>query len=39
MARRAGAGLGVAVLTGNGQRDQLAAYADVVLDSIDEIRL
>ena len=39
MARRAGAGLGVAVLTGAGEREQLAAYADVVLGSIDEIVL
>jgi phosphoglycolate phosphatase len=39
MARRAGAGLGVAVLTGIGERDQLEGYADVLLDSIDEIRL
>ncbi len=37
MGRRAGAGLSVAVLTGAGERDQLAAYADAVLDSIDEI--
>jgi phosphoglycolate phosphatase len=37
MARRAGAGLGVAVLTGAGEREQLAAHADVVLGSIDEI--
>jgi len=39
MAQRAGGGLGVAVLTGAGERDQLAAYADVVLESIDEIAI
>ena len=37
MARRAGAGLSVAVLTGAGEREQLAVYADVALNSIDEI--
>jgi phosphoglycolate phosphatase-like HAD superfamily hydrolase len=37
MAQRAGAGLGVAVLTGAGEREQLEAYADVVVGSIDEI--
>jgi phosphoglycolate phosphatase len=37
MARRAGAGLRVAVLSGAGDRDLLAEHADVVLDSIDGI--
>ncbi len=39
MARRAGAGLRVAVLTGAGERAQLSAYADAVLPSIDAITL
>jgi phosphoglycolate phosphatase len=39
MAQRAGAGLGVAVLTGAGERNQLALDADVVLGSIDEITI
>lgn len=34
MARQAGVGCCVAVLTGAGERDALAAHADVVLDSI-----
>jgi phosphoglycolate phosphatase len=37
MAQRAGAGLAAAVLTGAGERQQLASYADVVLGSIDDI--
>jgi phosphoglycolate phosphatase len=39
MARRAGAGLSVAVLSGVGDRDSLADYADVVLDSVGDIRV
>jgi phosphoglycolate phosphatase len=39
MAERAGAGLKVAVLTGAGDPDLLAEYADVVLDSINGIRV
>jgi hypothetical protein len=39
MAGRAGAGLKVAVLTGAGDPALLAQHADVVLGSIDEIRL
>jgi HAD superfamily hydrolase (TIGR01509 family) len=38
MARRAGAGLRVAVLTGAGDPAKLAQHADVVLTSVDEIR-
>ncbi|HUW10552.1 MAG TPA: HAD family hydrolase [Anaerolineae bacterium] len=37
MARQAGGGLCVGVLTGTGDRMQLAAHADVLLESIDEI--
>jgi phosphoglycolate phosphatase-like HAD superfamily hydrolase len=37
MAQRAGAGLCVAVLTGAGAPDQLAALADIVVSSIDAI--
>lgn len=37
MAQRAGAGLRVAVLTGPGDPSLLAAHADVVIQSIDEI--
>jgi HAD superfamily hydrolase (TIGR01549 family) len=37
MAQRAGAGLCVAVLTGAGAPDQLAAMADIVISSIDAI--
>lgn len=39
MARSAGAGLAVGVLTGVGRRDTLGPLADVVLDSIAEIRV
>ena len=39
MAGRAGAGCRVAVLTGAGERESLGPYADVVLDSIDGIRV
>jgi len=39
MARRAGAGLGAAVLTGAGDPALLEAHADVVLRSIDEIAI
>ena len=39
MAQRAGAGLRVAVLTGPGDPAKLAQQADVVLKSIDEIRV
>ncbi len=39
MARNAGAGLGVAVLTGTGDQALLGAHADVILPSIDEIVL
>jgi phosphoglycolate phosphatase len=39
MAARAGAGLKVAVLTGAGEPALLATHADVVLGSIDEIRV
>ena len=35
MARAAGAGLAIGVLTGNGSRDELAAYADHVIASIE----
>lgn len=37
MGARANAGLRVAVLTGVGDRDLLAAHADVVIESVDEI--
>jgi phosphoglycolate phosphatase len=37
MARAAGAGLTVAVLTGVGDRDDLAPLADVVLGSVTEL--
>jgi phosphoglycolate phosphatase len=37
MAKHAGAGLRAAVLSGVGDRDGLAAYADVVLDSVADI--
>jgi phosphoglycolate phosphatase len=39
MGRRAGAGLCVGVLTGTGDRASLDGHADVVLHSIDEIRV
>lgn len=39
MAKRAGAGCRAAVLTGASSRDSLAAHADVVLDSIADIRV
>jgi phosphoglycolate phosphatase-like HAD superfamily hydrolase len=39
MAERAGAGLRVGVLTGAGTREELAPHADVVLDSVDDIRV
>jgi phosphoglycolate phosphatase len=39
MARRAGAGCRAAVLTGVGGQDSLAAYADVVLASVADIRV
>jgi phosphoglycolate phosphatase len=39
MAERAGAGLKVAVLTGAGEPALLAGHADVILGSIDEIRI
>ncbi len=39
MAQRAGVGCRAAVLTGAGSRDSLAVYADVVLNSIAEIRV
>jgi len=39
MAERAGAGLRVGVLTGAGTREVLAPHADVVLDSVDGIRV
>ena len=39
MAERAGAGLRVGVLTGAGTREVLAPHADVVLASVDEIRV
>jgi phosphoglycolate phosphatase len=38
MARRAGAGLSAAVLSGVGDRDSLVDHADVVLDSVGDIR-
>lgn len=37
MARAAGAGLSVGVLSGNGTRENLAPYADVVLDSVSDL--
>jgi phosphoglycolate phosphatase len=37
MARNAGAGLAIGVLTGNGDRDHLEPHADVILDSIREL--
>jgi phosphoglycolate phosphatase len=37
MARAAGAGLAIGVLTGNGTRDDLGAYADHVIDSIEDL--
>ncbi|MEO8669529.1 MAG: HAD family hydrolase [Bauldia sp.] len=37
MARNAGAGLAIAVLTGNGARDDLEPHADIVLDSIRDL--
>lgn len=39
MAERAGAGLRVGVLTGAGTREILAPYADVVIESVDDIRV
>jgi phosphoglycolate phosphatase-like HAD superfamily hydrolase len=39
MARGAGAGLAVAVLTGMGDPAQLGAHADVVLSSVDDIEI
>jgi phosphoglycolate phosphatase len=39
MAERAGAGLRVGVLTGAGTRQVLAPHADVILESVDEIRV
>jgi len=39
MARRAGAGICVAMLTGIGDQTQLSAHADVFLKSIDEIAI
>jgi phosphoglycolate phosphatase len=39
MAGRAGAGLRVGVLTGAGTREVLAPHADVILDSVDSIRV
>ena len=39
MGRAAGVGLCVAVLTGPASREQIAPYADVVLESIGEVRL
>jgi len=39
MAERAGAGLRVGVLTGAGTREVLAPHADVVIESVDEIRV
>lgn len=39
MGRSAGVGLNVAVLTGPGTQEQLAPLADVILDSIGQIRL
>lgn len=39
MAERAGAGLKVAVRTGAGDPDLLLAHADIVIDSIDDIRV
>ena len=38
MAERAGAGLRVGVLTGAGTREVLAPYADVIIESVDDIR-
>ena len=37
MARAAGAGLAIGVLTGNGTRQELAAYADHIIGSIDDL--
>lgn len=37
MARAAGAALAIGVLTGNGTRDDLGAYADHVIDSIEDL--
>jgi phosphoglycolate phosphatase len=37
MARAAGAGLAIGVLTGNGTRDDLGAYADHIIDSIEDL--
>jgi phosphoglycolate phosphatase len=37
MARAAGAGLAIGVLTGNGTRETLDAYADHVIDSIEDL--
>lgn len=37
MARAAGAGLSVGVLSGNGTRENLAPYADVVLNSVSDL--
>jgi phosphoglycolate phosphatase len=37
MARAAGAGLAIGVLTGNGSRDELGAYADHIIASIEEL--
>jgi phosphoglycolate phosphatase len=39
MAERAGAGLRVGVLTGAGTREVLAPHADVVMESVDDIRV
>jgi len=39
MGRRAGAGSVVGVLTGNGRRDELAAHADHVIDSILDLEI
>ncbi len=39
MARRAGAGLKIAVLSGAGEQERLAIYADAVVASINEIKL
>ena len=37
MARAAGAGLAIGVLTGNGTREDLGAYADYIIDSIEDL--
>jgi phosphoglycolate phosphatase len=37
MARAAGAGLAIGVLTGNGTREDLSAHADHVIDSIEDL--